>query len=101
MGLANGETNMYFAHHYEIYRRLGLDPKRHLPPYSIEPQVINVLHGRHIGHDCTLPVFITPPAQGKHRVLATCKCGFNIPVGRLGQHRLACEPLRAASTRKE
>ena len=81
---------MRFADHIDIYRRLGLDPNRHLPAEGLSLRVINVADDR--SPPLTMMVYVTrPPREGAsgHRVYAHCPCGRDIPVGRLGQHRTA------------
>jgi hypothetical protein len=77
---------MRFADHTILYRRLGLNPNRHLPPEGTETQLVNVADER-----CAplmLPVYVSGPQNGAHRVIAKCPCGRLIPIGRLGQHRI-------------
>lgn len=91
---------MRFANHRTIYQRLGLNPDHHLGPKGLDYRTINVAHDR--SPPLTMPVMVTdqaPPGSGamfRHRVLAECRCGGEIPTGRLGQHVRACIELQRA-----
>jgi hypothetical protein len=69
----------YFLNHHALYRKLGLDPAKHLPVDGFEPRW------------CDGVLFkCEPELGGKHRIKFMCACSQWIPFGRAGQHMRAC-----------
>src|SRR5262245_43259257 len=74
---------------YELLPLLGLKPKGHLPTDGMPEREIQ---GVRI---YVKPYVQRPPRHNasKHRVMAICKCGRHISVGRLHQHLCAAQAV--------
>lgn len=77
----------YFLDHWQMYRALGLKVTDHLPSEGMPEREVTVRYNNDGSPELTLPVYVKPPQNGKHRVIAICNCGKHVPFGRLGQHR--------------
>jgi len=65
----------------ELYRQLGLDPKRHLPDAGLPPRFI-------AGTLVWVAPVTTKRNRFTHRVICQCPvCGTTLSAGRLFQHR--------------
>jgi hypothetical protein len=78
-----------FLHSHRIYKQLPMKAVSVLPDEGFDARLIEVTHAGDM-----MFVHCAPKGNGAHRLFAHCVCLRNIPIGRLGQHMKACQPLR-------
>lgn len=81
-----------FKQAWELYPKLPMDRVSHLPEDGFDWMEVNLL-SRGYAYFPLKCLARNVHGAKSHRLIAKCRCGREVPFGRMGQHRKACKPL--------